>query len=217
MATRTFRRRGFDRLTTTTIQLRVADLPAVSRLSFRELGLILNEITEENRRGITVEAANDGSPRVSVRNSYYPVKVSRRIVTHEVASVARPTTTLHDGQWCLVMPGQQDLIPVGRRGSLKGELLDILVARWGQLQSIEHVREMLAERVTDQRTQNQSIKQLEYALREINGSLHPGVRRRLRRLGTLPNDIGIIWRKYIVYSAVMVTHKGRTRVGLITE
>ena len=200
------------------ITLRLDSLPTVLQLTLEELGGILQEIVRESHGNITLQGGVDnGSPRVT--RHFYTVKVERGAIPRAATTRATPTVVKHENFWCICLPGQSTLVPIGREGSLKGELFGVLGEdRWGKFQTTDHVREKLAQEVTHRGMQNPSDTQLLDALREINETLYDHTKLRVTRIGDLPDTIGIFLKNFLhrsPYKAVMLVYRQKLRVGIV--
>lgn len=137
----------------------------------------------------------------------------------QAKTFSRPTKSpkiiLHEGEWCLIIPGRKEYVPIGRQGSLKGELLAVVGANWGSVYGIEYVLDELARRVTDRRTVAPDQQNISTALKEINRTLGEANVRRVRRIGTAADTIGFAWKHMLWMAALVDTSEG-VMVGFLS-
>lgn len=194
-----------------TVKVSLGRFPVSLKMALDELASILLEIEKEYRGKINVLPLNANNVRIS--RDYYPVKIKPNTFTKEPRHAKKPTVILHDGDWCVAIPGQKQLIRAGRKGSFNGELFAILAERWGTFQSVDYVLEELDRRVTDPRTKGtQMPEMIRVHLAEINETLSKGGKRRLHRIGDWPRTVGVIWANTL-WSAVLRMSRGVLVVG----
>lgn len=196
-----------------TVKVYLDKFPPTLKLTFEDLTSLLIEMEKEYRGKLKVQPLNDNSVRV--KRDYYPVRVNPKTFSREARATKKPSVSEHDGFWCLSLPGQRQLIRVGRVGSLKGELFAIMTEnrRWGTFQSVEYVLEELNRRVKDMRTMgNHSPEKIREHLKELNETLYDGCKKRVERIGDWPNTVGIIWGNSL-WNAVLRISRGVPTVG----
>jgi hypothetical protein len=184
-------------------------------LSLKELGSLLIEIEKEYKGKLKIYPLNSNSTRV--KRDHYPVRVKPKTFSFEARQRKKPSVSQHDGFWCLSLPGQRQLLRVGRVGSFKGELFAILTEnrRWGTFQSVEYVLDELSSRVNNIRTAgNHSPEKIREHLKEINETLYDECKKRVVRIGDWPNMIGIIW-EHALWNAALSIRKGVPVVGFV--
>lgn len=195
-----------------TIRVYLDKFPPTLKLTLNDLESILLDIEKDYKGKIKVLPLNDNNVRI--KRDHYPVRVNPDTFSYEVRSREKPTITLHDGNWCITLPGKSELIRVGRQGSLNGELFAILAERWGTFQSVEYVLAKLEERVTDQRTKGDQMPEIiRKHLKEINETLHKGSGRRLTRIGDWPSMVGVIWGHVLWNAVLRMSRRGVLTVG----
>lgn len=196
---------------TITVNVYVNKFPATLGLTHSELATILLEIEKDYKGKIRVRPLNDNNLRIKL--DYYPVEIKPKTFPRDIRPSKKPTITPHDGSYCITPPGQKQLIPVGRIGSLNGELFRIMAERWGTFQSVEYVLGELKAKVTDMRTRGyHSPEIIREHLKEINKTLSGGGERRLHRIGDWPRSVGIIFDHFL-WTAIVRKSRGVLTVG----
>lgn len=195
-----------------TLELALNDFPRALRLTLDALGAILLEIEHENNERITVGPLNGGSTRT--RREYYPVQVSSAAFPAELLTEVRPTVSEHDNNWCITLPGQTVMHPIGRVGSLKGELFAVMGRNMGHTMGVDELLQLAGRGVTDPRTEDPDMADVSVALREINRTMHAAIRRRMHLRDGGPHRVRIVW-KHMLWNAILFARRGRMMVGIV--
>src|SRR3989344_5454010 len=120
------------------IELSTEDFPRNLRLSFERLGTILLEIEQEYGQRIMARPPSGRS-----RSEYYRVEVNANAFPTELLA-EKYTVSRHDGFYCLTLPGETTMHPIGRIGSLKGELFATLSNRLGKTINVEGLLDIVS-------------------------------------------------------------------------
>lgn len=193
------------------LELSVDDFRRTLHLTNEELGTILLEIEHDYNERITARPHGGRS-----RREYYDVEVNATAFPAELLA-EKYTLSRHDGYWCLTLPGETEMRPIGSVGSLKGELFAVLSRRLGKTMNVEELPGIAGQGVRNMRTERPEMRQIRNALREINETMHGAVGRRFRLTPPGARIAQVQWKKMqnYLWNAMIYRSRGRWRVGVL--
>lgn len=190
---------GVESVPSASIGLFADDFPEHLGINFHNLGdLILSiEKDPEYEGRIKLETADEDKKQ---KRPYYRVQVSQDLLPRTALSDKRPKIFVQRGYWCVSLPDNK-VVKIGKKGTLKGELLGALGEAWGTRRRTDTLLDILKERVKNKATEGRpTMRQVQDAMKEINKPLHKKGLRTIKLVRT-SDEMGSIWNFVLANAA----------------
>jgi hypothetical protein len=191
------------------INVYIDAFPKDQKVTKDDLEVALLAIESGSKGKMKVLPFNNISLRV--KRAFYPARVTPGAFPPEAIITGKPNVTDNGKDHGMILPGDTTFIPIGRIGSLQGELFALVGDTWDtprRLSGEDGVIAILQGSVEDMRTKGDITDlQIEQAVRGINERMFAGARRRIRLIHGDNDTVHMTWKMYIR------SYRGVKRVG----